>query len=252
MLLDVVISALNHAPSKARGNLSPMQSFMGMEETNPLVIAVSHNDADKTSQTLIDVDPQLLSKSTEELRAAIDAFHEIISSTEEGRTTARDVANQKRLAYPEFIPGDYVMITDVTKTRWKLQAVKRGPYLVVDSVSDWVYRVKDIISGKEKELHAERLEFYDDKNLLVTEDLKEQIRYQSNAYEVQKLCDVRKSTSESGWEILVQWKGFERAEATWEDAMLCIECCPALLADFLSSKKIPREFKLVMQRLLQG
>jgi hypothetical protein len=176
-----------------------------------------------------------------------------VRGAEEQRTAEREAVNAARRAHPEFIPGDYVLVTEVSKLRWKLQAVKSGPFLVVGPVSPWVYRVQHVLTGQEREVHAERLEFYADRSLLLTEELKEHVRYQASTYEVQRIVDVRRSAAEtpSGWEVKLRWWGFSAAEDTWEDVMVCVECCPALLERFLASRKAPKGFRLAAEHLLR-
>jgi transposase InsO family protein len=253
-IVDVVASSINHAPSASRGGVAPMQSFLGME-TNPLAVAMaSKKTAEEAGDSaIVAVDPVLVERSTRELREELEQFHAAVRGAEEQRTAEREAVNAARRAHPEFIPGDYVLVTEVSKLRWKLQAVKSGPFLVVRPVSPWVYRVQHVLTGQEREVHAERLEFYADRSLLLTEELKEHVRYQASTYEVQRIVDVRRSAAEtpSGWEVKLRWWGFSAAEDTWEDVMVCVECCPALLERFLASRKAPKGFRLAAEHLLR-
>jgi len=142
------------------------------------------------------------------LRQRLDELHAVVVHETERQGLKRDQMlrdGDVRLG-PYFLPGDYVMVTDVRNSRSKLVARKLGPAVVEEAVSDWVYKVRSILDGHVREVHAERLEMYEDQNFKITAQLQEQLKHQLISYEVERL--VRARLVDGHWQVLVKWRGF--------------------------------------------
>ena len=144
------------------------------------------------------------------------------------------------------------MYLDVRRERDKLQAKKVGPMLVVDAMTPWVYRLRNIATGDEVHAHAQRMERYADAQLGITEALKEHVTYHISNYEIERLLDVRKDRVTGQWQFQVRWSGFGDTEATWEDASVLVEDAPAIVAEFLDADTVPGECRRYVDALLKA
>ncbi|KAL0591610.1 hypothetical protein ABG067_001210 [Albugo candida] len=75
-----------------------------------------------------------------------------------------------------------------------------------------------------------RLKIFRDKYLGVTEDLWEYATYANGGHMVQRFLDCKMKFDTHQWEVLVQWRGLDEAENSWEPARILLEDFPLLLA----------------------
>ncbi|OWZ06591.1 Chromodomain protein, partial [Phytophthora megakarya] len=99
---------------------------------------------------------------------------------------------------------------------------------VVKAVSSWIFTVKNLITGDEREVHASRLKFYSDATLDVSEDLLHHIAHNSEDHVVAEILDSRYSESEKRFELLVSWRGLSNADDAWEPAATLLEDIPVM------------------------
>ncbi|RQM21456.1 hypothetical protein B5M09_009761 [Aphanomyces astaci] len=110
------------------------------------------------------------------------------------RDRARKTHNKKRgMQMAQFVVGDYVLYQDVS----------------------WLYDVKNLITGDEREAHASRLKFYADKSLHVSEDFKKHVTHNSEGYEVEAIVDTRYMAAKKADEVLIKWRGLKDVENSW-------------------------------------
>ena len=116
-----------------------------------------------------------------------------------------------------------------------------GPYQIISTVNEYVYRIKHIITNKILEAHAVRMRFYSDASLDITEELKKHVAQQGILLDVKTFLGHKKN--ESGeWALRVQWAGFEQSEATWEPLSTLAEDVPVLIAQYAAT--LPNESEL--------
>ena len=82
-------------------------------------------------------------------------------------------------------------------------------------------------------MHSSRIKFYDDASLNVSEELLQHVAFQQSGYEVSTLRDVRWSISNSQFEVLLFWRGFNPVEDTREPLSSMAADIPHLLHRFL-------------------
>jgi hypothetical protein len=122
-------------------------------------------------------------------------------------------------------------LVHVPVPRHKLRVQWLGPFRVVDTVNEWVYVVEDILTQKRKTVHADMIKWYADRYFAVTEDLRNQIAYDSQFY-VDRLVDWRE-TDEGTLEIRVRWLGLDQNEDSWEPAAQLREDVPETVQRYL-------------------
>lgn len=243
VIVPMILSAINRTPSRSREGLEPVRSFMALQGYDPLSLVLRGSE-------LLQMDTVAVSQATVKLREVLDDMHmKILTAQERRELTIRQKNELEPGAGPEFVPGDYVMVTDVRKERTKLMGKKLGPMMVTEMINDWVYVVKDLTSGTTRQVHAERLEWYADSKLLITEPLKEQLRYQLSTYEMEKFLGHR--FHEGSWEIYVKWKGFQEEEATWQSVDSLAEVAPVWLTRYIEATTVPEELRVYIRYLLE-
>lgn len=81
-----------------------------------------------------------------------------------------------------------------------------------------VYGVQNIVSGEVQDVHVARLRFYADSALAVTSELKEvfQHAFTQDEFEMAAIVDMTEADDGPGFEIEVEWVGFDKSENKWE------------------------------------
>jgi hypothetical protein len=93
-------------------------------------------------------------------------------------------------------------------------------------------------------VHVSRIKPYKDRDLNITQELKDHAGHVEGTLEVDKFDGVRKADNHEGWEIRTLWRGFEEADATWEPLEEMIKDVPVLVEEYLASpenKNLPAE-----------
>ncbi|GMF10760.1 unnamed protein product [Phytophthora lilii] len=97
----------------------------------------------------------------------------------------------------QFDIGDFVLYADVWQhTRSKLHVNWCGPAQVVATTSNWIFEVRNLVTGQQKEVHVSRLKFYSDSSLDVSEDLLLHIAHNSEGHIVDSLLEARYNRTE--------------------------------------------------------
>ena len=117
------------------------------------------------------------------MQRALDEMHRDVKA----RTTAtRQKEIQRHNARTNvrpvnFIAGDFVLRGSFHKIRGTKPAVKwTGPYRVVSCMTEYIFLVEDLLSGKRMEVHGRRLKFFRNKDFEVTEEVRNHLAYQQN------------------------------------------------------------------------
>ncbi|KAF4045231.1 hypothetical protein GN244_ATG02615 [Phytophthora infestans] len=98
----------------------------------------------------------------------------------------------------QFDVGDFVLYANVWQhTGSKLRVKWCGPARVVDTVSNWIFKIQNLITGQCKEAHASRLKFYADSSLDVSEDLLLHVAHNSERHVVDTLLEARNNQQKS-------------------------------------------------------
>ncbi|ETI44646.1 hypothetical protein F443_10668 [Phytophthora nicotianae P1569] len=138
----------------------------------------------------------------------------------------------------QFAIGDFVLYADVwSHRRSKLRVKWCGPVRVVETSSNWVFTVENLLTGETKEAHATRLKFYADSSLGITEDLLAHVAHNSEGHVVEKLLQARYGATSAMHQLLVKWRGLCKLENTWEPVQNLLEDVPALVKRFAAQNK---------------
>ncbi|OWZ04248.1 Chromodomain protein [Phytophthora megakarya] len=162
------------------------------------------------------------------------------------RAKGRKNSRKASAIMAQYDVGDYVLYADVwAHTRAKLSVKWCGPAQVTSAVSAWIFIVKNLITGDEREVHASRLKFYSDQTLDVTEELLAHIAHNSEGHVVARLLDSRYNEAEKQFELLVNWRGLSSIENSWEPAVTLLEDVPVIVKNFVrDQRRTPKTKKL--------
>ncbi|CEO94609.1 hypothetical protein PBRA_000394 [Plasmodiophora brassicae] len=205
--------------------------FTGLPPSTPISIIFN-----KRIDAVIDVPltPDRLKEMTTELIDSLEDMHKAVART---RTHLRDLkqrARRRRRNVREinFTTGDYVLVANHGKHS-KSEYNWTGPAQIIDTINDWVYRVRDLLTDRISDVHAQRLMFYADAHLNVTSSLKHNIALTGVAYQVNAVEDIRVNSTSGDTELLINWIGFDATDNSWEPYSVMAADVPDIVRAFL-------------------
>ncbi|KAE9276605.1 hypothetical protein PR003_g29016 [Phytophthora rubi] len=134
-----------------------------------------------------------------------------------------------------FAVGDYVLRSRIDEKKGsKLLVTWVGPYRVVRA-DPYSFCIQHLVTGAEMDVHASRLKFYADDSLEVNEELLEHISAQGIILAVEKLKAHRWNPDIDDYEILVQWKGLEEIEDSYEPLTSLAKDVSALVTAYIEN-----------------
>ena len=235
-LVNLIQMVLNNTPSNALGGLTPIQVFTGQQPSSPLDAIMAFSFKDHFQDEALAVD--FVIKTFQDLVASLRSMHKKVQDCKDKqRRASRKRRSSRRATKPiNFEVGDYVLVAKVkSKIRGKLDVVWSGPRRIRKVVHDHVYEVEDLVDKSVALSHAERMRYYADDSLDVSESLMEQLVHDDTGYVVDTIEDVRRNGD--SYDVLVHWLGFDVAEESWEDLFAMIAQVPKVIKKFLTSSK---------------
>jgi hypothetical protein len=225
-LLPTVEYYLNHKPQTRLGNRAPITAMSGLPRDDPLELIFTRLNAVVAASSPVTVERMdaILCEAADQL---VTIHKDISQMTERERSRHRQHASETRRS-PNFGMGDYVLIArNVRRSSAKLYLTWRGPFQVVDTLKGYVFRVKDVLTQDELDVHGERIRFYSHSDLNLTEEIKVQKAFDDETFEIAELLDVKDIAGVPHG--LVAWKGFSEAENSWEPLSIIQEDAPVIV-----------------------
>jgi hypothetical protein len=244
-LLPLIQYSINHAPRKDKGGFSPVEIMTGLKPSHPLDAILTPITKEFSSKPIA---PEELDAHMTELRSSLDKIHrsvfDLVDSTRK-RKRAKATEKSKKV---NFGLGDYVLVASPkSKVRSKTQIMWRGPMVITEEISDWVFKVETLDGKSSQIVHASRLQFYAENLDNIAESIIDDSQNTSKEefYQIDHLVDIR--SSKSGYEVLVDWLGFGEEDRTWEPIATLYADVPLLLHDFLIEKKMEHVWAKIRQ-----
>ena len=149
--------------------------------------------------------------------------------------------------------GDYVLrATDITVAKTKTYARWSGPYVIIETLGNHVFQLKDLVTKKEFPCHAARLRFYADSSLNVTEELIAYIVSAQQGFEIQRILDYYLGEDDQYY-FSVRWFGFEADADTWEPLSVLLVDAPTILKKFVKTRKVsPKDREAIEASIRKG
>ncbi|POM81874.1 Hypothetical protein PHPALM_108 [Phytophthora palmivora] len=99
----------------------------------------------------------------------------------------------------QFAIGDYVLYADIwSHRRSKLRVKWCGPALVVDTASNWVFTIENILTRETREVHA-------NSDLGITEDLLADVARDTSLKSFARRATTMSRSNTSSWSSGVAW-----------------------------------------------
>nr|CCA21015.1 AlNc14C109G6335 [Albugo laibachii Nc14] len=226
-------SSINHLPSSRIGGVAPLTAFTALPPRDHIsVIYQPAGLPGLSSFTEHDINEQQ-KIHMKNLQQTIDALHKQVSKTAKKKNeAARRRHEQKHGVHTVNIEfGDFDLSGDVTQRDSNVILHWKGPYRVVVTINGWTYDIQELVTPFDIiTRHITRFRFFREKYLGVTQDLRDYATYANGGHLVQRFLDCRMNPDTHEWEVLVQWKGLDQAENSWEPARIRLEDVPRLLA----------------------
>jgi transposase InsO family protein len=233
---SVIQMVMNQSPLKSLGGVSPITAFTGLKPMSPIDKVVATVDEIKSS-TLQELQ-ESRKFNLERLQEAMENLHKYISTRSGATRKSAKGKQQGKMA--NFEIGDYVLYANVwTESKNKLLTKWNGPAMVTGTSSPWIYVIKNLVTGEEREAHASRLKFYADDSLELTGEFMSMVAHNSEGHVVSELKSFRFNKPKAQYEFLVSWRGLSEAEDSWEPAQNLYEDVPTLVKQFCS--KLPQD-----------
>jgi Integrase core domain/Integrase zinc binding domain/Chromo (CHRromatin Organisation MOdifier) domain len=235
-ILPVLQSILNHSVRSSLGDRAPITVFTGLPADNPLRTLVPSGTTQEKSLEYVRA-RRLVHIS--DMEQSLTNMHRQVSAL---RTRRRSDAvtrhNEKTHVQPaNFIVGDYVLVAQRLQNEGhKLRVRWRGPRKVIRICSEYIYEVLDLLTTHQSVVHANRLKFYADSQLDVTESILDTAAHNDPHFQtVVKLLNLRFNPDSAQYEVQAQWRGFDYEEPTWEPMVNLREDIPDMLESFLEN-----------------
>ncbi|KAE9075405.1 hypothetical protein PF006_g28335 [Phytophthora fragariae] len=229
-LMPMVQASLNHTAVPSLVNKAPVELFTGLPCPTPLREFYLPDAGELKEVPEIDKIDEFLA----DLRASIQEMHRAVKD----KRLKQRLLNKKRERGENvinFTEGDNVLRSRVDeKSGNKLLVTWVGPYRVLRADAH-SFLIQHLIMGAELGVHATRLKFYADASLDVTEDLREHISSQGIVLAIEKLKEHRWNHQIRDYEVLVQWKGLETIEDSYEPLTSLARDVPVLVAKYVAT-----------------
>ena len=129
-------------------------------------------------------------------------MHKRVALLSEDHRRKKRIQSRQLRREPNFEVGDYVLVGDPDPGRRagrKLHLVWKGPFRITDTLNGYIFELENIINRERRVVHGDRIRYYTDKQLNVTERIKDQFANDSESYEVQQFrgCRLNRETNSS-------------------------------------------------------
>lgn len=217
-MVPIVQGVLNSASLPRLGNRSPLTAMTGLPADTPLASITASGEEVPRHVDLT----RLNCLRRERIEETLEALHRMHREVSEKQTANRkrqiDAHNAKTHVRPcNFSVGDYVLKGVLAGQRdSKLSLRWTGPFRVVQTLSNFVYVLQDLLSGDQEEVHARRIIFFRNSAYEVTEELLGHLKHQEGElHNVANFVGFR--TLRGVPQVKVRWQGLEDNEDSWED-----------------------------------
>ena len=256
-LVEIVEMILNHTSLESLGWIAPVQAFVGLQPTTPLD---SFLDPTTKEWKTVKMDRVKLQRYVEEFVAEVEG-REVILNARQEQSAARTREQQETRAGVKVLElerGDFVMVQQNTLHKHFPKLAKRwiGPARVLGFDKDKPQTVEieylnaPTARRQREKVHAKRVKFFELKGLTLTPELLAHSVYTSaRKWNVERFSDLRE-VSPKVFEVLTEWEGFDKSEATWERLSTMFEDVPGLVREFLGSG-VPERARGLLPKVLR-
>ena len=242
-LIPAVNAVLNNSPSSAIGGYSPITAFTGRPATSPLDCVFK---TDTKTLLSVPLDEPAIKRKVEALRMQLQELHVKINSKPSRKQRKRP--GQQEV---DFDVGDYVLVARIGQTiKDKVKPIWEGPAKVIGRNNDRSFVVEDITGDRRRDIHADHLKRFSNKDLVLTPQLKEFAVHGSTGYKVEAILGHRLETRGRRCELHVRWIGFSEDGDTWESLDRLYADVPDMVTSYVNIVQ-DQDVKAKMKRLIE-
>jgi hypothetical protein len=225
-LLPLANFVINNTPSQRLGGYCPIEVFTGNKPTSPLSAIFRPESSDFS---IIPTTSDAVRDSVAKLQASLHDIHHRVITNPKRRTTRRPGEQQV-----DFDVGDYVLISRTNeKGKDKTRNLWVGPARVSKRINPRVFEVTNIVNDTTREVHADFLKRYADKDLVVTAQLRDFTAHGGGAALVTRIDNHR--FNNRNWELQVYWQGYPDEESTWEPLQTLHKDIPIMVRRYIKT-----------------
>ena len=200
------------------------------------------------TKTLLSVplDEPAIKRKVEALRVQLQELHVKINSKPSRKQRKRP--GQQEV---DFDVGDYVLVARIGQTiKDKVKPIWEGPAKVIGRNNDRSFVVEDITGDRRRDIHADHLKRFSNKDLVLTPQLKEFAVHGSTGYKVEAILGHRLETRGRRCELHVRWIGFSEDGDTWESLDRLYADVPDMVTSYVNIVQ-DQDVKAKMKRLIE-
>jgi transposase InsO family protein len=223
-ILPVVCAVINQSGSSVLGGRAPVEVFLGRTPTSPVTLIYRPGEA-----ALCDVPLK-----PEAYVAFVEQFHQRLSEIRDEVAAADARQHQVRRGEKpvDWTIGDFVLVSSAMDgMKEKLSPKFYGPYRVVGAEHNLVFEVESLVTRERRHVHASFLRRYADKDLEVTDQLKEYCAYTDRGYALEHIVSHRVHHGQH--QLLVQWEDQDITDATWEPLERVFADAPSVVKQYI-------------------
>ena len=231
------------------GDKSAIEVLTGRQPDNAVKCAVWAGTRLKNARRG-DISLELVTKHCERLEASLAVLHEHVRN-EETQCRRKQALCESRGSPMRFSVGDLVMVSAEKNMANPIRHSKvmcrwQGPYEVVRAVNEVSYVVRLLGDARESVVHWRKMRRLAGPGLAVTKELVEGAQHDLQKFKVEKFLDWAVNT-DGEVDMLVQWRGHDDTNNTWEPLTQLVADVPALVAKYVKMNAgwpdLDREYK---------
>jgi hypothetical protein len=175
---------INYREQTRLNGHAPITVMSGLKHDNPLSEVFWHPSMRIFSDHAIS--KENIQNDVEEFETAFLKMHREVTDKSAKQRAEKKAQKDQFRRLSNFQVGDYVLtsLSDPNIAEKKLFLKWRGPYRVTDTQNNYVFEVENIVDKKKQIVHGDRVRYYDDSKLNVTEDIKAKFSHDNFSFEV--------------------------------------------------------------------
>lgn len=237
-VLPVVQYSLNQAKVPSLGNHAPVEIFAALETSSALTAVL--RAAGDGIVTDIPTSASIASNLVQLQTSMVQMHREVKQAKDKQQEYKQRGYHNRKHRKPQpanFEIGEFVLRANVDERQQdKLSVRWKGPFRIVDTISEQIYVIEHLVTQKRTRAHTSRLRYYHDSSLDVTEELLDQINRQGFIYEVDSFTSLRYVRNTRKWQVEVSWNGFDAIENSFEPIEGMLQQTPELLVRYLQEE----------------
>ena len=158
--------------------MCPLEVLTGHCQDSPVTAIATKMEGATVVQSIAETRLDAVMKTLSLHDKMRDMHRDIEKSTSRRRKNAVEAHNRRTNIRPvNFITGDYVLRGE-TQSGSRLRFKWTGPYRVTECLSEFLFRIEDLGTGRITTSHGRRIKLFRNSDYMVTEEVLHNLDYQ--------------------------------------------------------------------------